>query len=104
MRKKIQYITITLLICTLINCLFVVNFAFAEDNALWGEMILESFETFIDLRDEFIDIVAYFNPMRSDRMLRNNDFMEDLLEVVKDLYENRQRYQSTWSSLRGALK
>lgn len=89
MRMNIRRIIIILLICTFINCLCVTNFACAQ-GAILGETFVEAIDTLLSIRDEFIDIVDFFNPIRSEWMSRNNEFMKDILVIMKDIQERIQ--------------
>ncbi|MEW6379384.1 MAG: hypothetical protein AB1611_07230 [bacterium] len=51
---------------------------------------MEAIDTLLSIRDEFIDIVDFFNPIRSEWMSRNNEFMKDILVIMKDIQERIQ--------------
>lgn len=60
-----------------------------SQNEATNQPLTDLFETFLDFRDEFIDIIDYFNPIRAEQMGNGNDLMREVVDVIKRMNEFR---------------
>jgi len=100
MRKKAERMIILLMICTLISCLFVTDYAYADkkfqtkvseisysqaNNTASPTSFMDLFERVITLRDDIINVIDHFSPDMASQMQQKNDLMKDLLQILNDL-------------------
>ncbi|MEW5802086.1 MAG: hypothetical protein AB1847_08280 [bacterium] len=107
MRKKVKNIISLLFVCILISCISCLagaDSAFADrefqtqeketsyvqastesDTPIPQITMLDLFETFATLREDFIDILDYFNPTRAEQMGQYNDLIRDVLKMMGHL-------------------
>jgi hypothetical protein len=100
MRKKAECMIIFLLIVTLINCLIVTDYAFADkksqnkvqgtpypqaSNNISPAPFADMLERMVTLREDIVDVIDHFNPDMAAQMQQKNNLIRDLLDVINDL-------------------